>query len=185
MLCAEVFEGYTSAFAWVKRAYERPICAEFVRPKRSWRDGRMDGRWRMKHERVRAFLPASANMCALTHPPTFTSAQLSPAGSKGSFTKTPPSRLCFPKYLWHTLTLTHTHKHTEWGSMWRFITQQCRQCAVAATVHSLPRRLLRPCPSLEDAGIGFSLSNRNKPALRATGWVIAKVWVRNTGLASR
>lgn len=156
MWCAEQFEGYMSALAWVKQAYKRPICAEFGQPKQSWKDRRSDRWWCMKHEPVRVLLPASANMCMLTHPPTFTGAQLSPAGSKGSFTKTPPSRLCFPKYLWHTHTLTHSEAacgdsllSSADSVLWQ---QQFTHYPAGNWDHALHS---------EDAGIGFSLLNRN------------------------
>lgn len=76
-----------------------------------------------------------------------------------------------------SLSICDTHTHSQWGSMWRFITQQCRQCAVAATVHSLPRRLLRPCPSFGGCWERI-LPLKQKPfALREVWWVNAKVWV--------
>lgn len=161
-----------SAFAWVKQAYERPICAEFVQPKRSWKDRRITGAaWSMSRSECFSRRPPTC-ACSHTHPHSQAHSCHRQA-AKDHSQKHPPSRLCFPKYLWHT----HTHTHSQWGSMWRFITQQCRQCAVAATVHSLPRRLLSPCPSFGGCWDRILLLKQKRFALREVWWANAKVWV--------
>lgn len=146
-----------SAFAWVKQAYERPICAEFVQPKRSWKDRRITGAaWSMSRSECFSRRPPTC-ACSHTHPHSQAHSCHRQA-AKDHSQKHPPSRLCFPKYLWHTHTHTHTHSEAACGDsllssadsvLWQ---QQFTHYPAGYWVRALHS---------EDAGIGFSFLNRN------------------------